>query len=178
VAAATMTEDREQMPGDTGQNFSTFAKTSRQKAMNTAVRILTNRDHSKYELKQKLKQRGFESEVIGAVMAACERLDYINDPRTAHLYILQLKRKCFGKRYIRMALKKKRLTGAVVENLLLENYSEADERENAVKMLEKKRETVDPEADLKKRREKLYRFLYSRGFSKDLITNLILHQVK
>jgi SOS response regulatory protein OraA/RecX len=77
-----------------------------------------------------------------------------------------------------MALKKKRLTGAVVENLLLENYSEADERENAVKMLEKKRETVDPEADLKKRREKLYRFLYSRGFSKDLITNLILHQVK
>jgi len=173
-----MTQDRDQMTGDRRQNFSTPAKTSHQKAMNTAVRILTNRDHSKYELKQKLQQRGFASKVIDTVIAECERLDYINDPRTAHIYILQLKRKCFGKRYIRMALKKKRLRGAVVENLLLENYPEADERENAGKMLEKKRQTFEPEEDLKKRKEKTYRFLCSRGFSKDVITNLIRDLVK
>jgi uncharacterized protein YbaP (TraB family) len=32
--------------------------------MNTAVRILANRDHSKYELERKLQQRGFESKLI------------------------------------------------------------------------------------------------------------------
>ncbi|MEJ2101027.1 MAG: regulatory protein RecX [Desulfobacterales bacterium] len=113
------------MTEDKRQNFSTPAKTPRQQqVMNTAVRILTNRDHSKYELKQKLRQRGFARKVIDTVIAECERLDYINDPRTAQLYILQLKRKCFGRRYVRMALKKKRLGGAGVENLLLENYPE------------------------------------------------------
>ena len=146
--------------------------------MDTAVRILAGRDHSKYELKQKLLQRDFSSKVIGTVIAECERLDYINDPRTAHIYILQLKRKCFGIRYVRMALKKKHLTGAVIENLLLENYSEADERKNAAKMLEKKMRTLEQEAHLKKRKQKIYRFLHSRGFSLDIISKLIRNVVK
>jgi regulatory protein len=167
-----MTEDRKKI-------FATSATLSdRKKAMNSAVRILTKRDHSKYELKQKLQQRGFASKVIDTVIAECERLDYINDLRTAHLYILQLKRKCFGRRYVRMALKKKRLGGAVAENLLLKNYPEADERENAGKILEKKRKKFEPEEDLKKRKEKIYRFLCSRGFSKYVISELVRNVVK
>ena len=167
-----MTEDRKKI-------FATPATLSdRKKAMNSAVRILTKRDHSKYELKQKLHQRGFASKVIDTVIAECERLDYINDLRTAHLYILQLKRKCFGRRYVRMALKKKRLGGAVIENLLLENYPEVDERENAGKILQKKEKTFEPEEDLKKRKEKIYRFLCSRGFSKYVISELVRNVVK
>jgi regulatory protein len=167
-----MTEDRKKI-------FATPATLSdRKKAMNSAVRILSKRDHSKYELKQKLHQRGFASKVIDTVIAECERLDYINDLRTAHLYILQLKRKCFGRRYVRMALKKKRLSGAVAENLLLKNYPEADERENAGKILQKKEKTFEPEEDLKKRKEKIYRFLCSRGFSKYVISELIRDVVK
>jgi len=146
--------------------------------MNSAVRILANRDHSKYELKQKLRQRGFASKVIDTVMMKCERLNYINDHRTAQVYISQLKRKCFGKRYIRMALKKKRLSSTAIENFLLENYPEADEYENAAKLLEKKMETFEREKDLKKRRDKMYRFLYSRGFNKDIIVNLMRNLVK
>ena len=166
-----MTEDRR-------QNDAIPAKTSRTNAMNTAVRILANRDHSKYELKQKLRQRGFAGKVIDTVIAECERFNYINDPRTAHVYISQLKRKCFGKRYIRMALKKKRLSGIEIENNLLENYPEADERENAGKLLQKKMETFEREVDLKKRREKMYRFLYARGFSTDVIADLIRNLAK
>lgn len=120
-----------------------------------------------------MQQRGFAGKVIDTVIAECERLDYINDLRTAQLYILQLKRKRFGRRYIRMALKKKRLGGAGVENLLLENYPEADERKNAVKILEKKRQTFESEADPRKRKEKMYRFLCARGFSKDVIGDLM-----
>ena len=146
--------------------------------MNTAVRILANRDHSKYELKRKLQQRGFTLTVIDTVMVKCEHFNYINDKRTAHVYISQLKRKCFGKRFIRMALKKKRLSGTAIENILQKNYSEVDEHENAGKLLEKKMKTFEREADLKKRREKIYRFLYSRGFRKDIIADLIRHLVK
>ncbi len=153
-------------------------QTAPPKAMNTAVRILANRDHSKYELKQKMQQRGFASKVIDTLITECERLNYINDPRTAHVYILQLKRKCFGKRHIRMALKKKRLRGAVIEKILLENYTEAEEHENAGKLLEKKMKTFNREEDSKKRRDKIYRFLFSRGFNKEVISDLIRDLVK
>jgi regulatory protein len=166
------------MTEDARLNFSTSVGKSHQKAMNTAVRILANRDHSKHELKQKLQQRGFAGEIIDTVLAECERLDYINDPRTALQYILQLKRKGFGKRYIRLALKKKHLSGAAVQDLLKENYPAADERENAAKLLEKKRQTLKPEADLQKNRAKMYRFLSARGFNKDVIAEVVRDAVK
>ena len=38
------------------------------KALNTALRILTRRDHSKHELSQKLKARGHAGEVIDKVI--------------------------------------------------------------------------------------------------------------
>ena len=154
------------------------AKTSHQQAMNAAVRILTHRDHSKYELKQKLQKRGFASEVIDTAILACERLNYIDDNRTARIYISLLKRKRFGIRHIRMALQKKRLYGAAIEDFLLENYAKIEERKNADKLLEKKMKTFNREEDLKKRRDKIYRFLYSRGFNQDIIADLIRDYVK
>ena len=166
-----MTENRR-------QNFLPPAQKSNQQALNAAVRILTYRDHSKYELKQKLQKRGFASEVIDTVIIACERLNYIDDKRTARLYISQLKRKRFGIRHIRMALKKKRLYGAAIEDFLLENYAKIEERKNADKLLEKKMKTFNREEDLKKRRDKIFRFLYSRGFNKDIIADLIRDLVK
>jgi len=166
-----MTEDRR-------QNSSDPAKTARTGAMNAAVRILTHRDHSKYELKRKLQQRGFASEVVDAVIQACERLNYIDDKRTARVYISQLKRKRFGIRHIRMALKKKRLYGAAIEDFLLENYANIEERKNADKLLEKKMKTFSREENLKKRRDKIYRFLYSRGFNKDIIADLLRNLAK
>jgi SOS response regulatory protein OraA/RecX len=77
-----------------------------------------------------------------------------------------------------MALKKKRLYDAAIENILLENYAKIEERENADKLLEKKMKTFNREEDLTKRRDKIYRFLYSRGFNKDVITDLLRDQVK
>jgi SOS response regulatory protein OraA/RecX len=39
-------------------------------------------------------------------------------------------------------------------------------------------ETFEREKDLKKRRDRMYRFLYSRGFNKDIIVNLMRNLVK
>lgn len=166
------------MKEDRRKEISTPAKTSHRQAMNTAVRILTNRDHSKYELKQKLQQRGFGSNVVNTVILECERFNYINDKRTADVYISQLKRKGFGKRYIRMALRKKRLGGTAIENILQECYPEDDELENAGRLLEKKIKTFEREADQKKRSDKIYRFLYSRGFKAEIIADVIRNLVK
>jgi regulatory protein len=174
-----MTQDSQRRAQPSRRQLSaTPAKISQPQAMSAAVRILTHRDHSKYELKQKLQQRGFTSEVIDTVILECERLNYIDDKRTARIYISQLKRKRFGIRHIRMALKKKRLYGAAIEKILLAKYAKIEERKNADKLLEKKMKTFKREEDPKKRRDKIYRFLNSRGFNKDVITDLIRDLVK
>ncbi len=143
------------------------------KALNTALRILTGRDHSNSELTRKLKQRGFKPEDIEKAVSECERLDYINDERTAGVYINQMIRKGHGLNRIRHEMNKKGLKGQRIQNILSEIESDIDEAEGGERILEKNIKRFEREGDLKKRRDKIYRFLYARGFSQDTIRKLI-----
>ena len=151
----------------------TSIDTSSKRALNTALRILTRRDHSRYELTRKLKQRGYSREVIDEALSSCERLDYINDERTARVYIRQLKRKAYGKKRIQLELNKKGLRGDRIASILDQNVSEADERETAERIVKKNSKRFEREKDLQKRRDKIYRFLQARGFSREIITETI-----
>ena len=144
-----------------------------QKALNTALRILTGRDHSKYELTRKLKQRGFKLEEIERAVSDCVRFDYINDERTSRVYINQMIRKGHGVNRIQHEMKKKGLRGQNIQKILSEIVSDVDEREGAERILKKNFKRFERETDLKKRRDKIYRFLYARGFSQDTIRKLI-----
>ena len=144
-----------------------------QRAMNTAVRLLTRRDHTSFEILQKLGQRGFDGRIIERVLAECRRLEYIDDERTARIYIGQLARRGFGFRRIRLELRKKGLTGERFEIILNERRAEIDEREIAHKVMLKKMKSFESVEDLQKRRDKMYRFLYSRGFDASVISEVI-----
>jgi len=151
----------------------TSKNTSSKSALNTALRILTRRDHSRYELVRKLKQRGFSKEDIDDAVSACENLDYINDERTAKIYIRQLKRKGYGKKRIQLELNKKSLKGARIQHILDESVSAIDEQEGAERILKKNMKRFEREKDALKRRDKIYRFLHARGFSREVIANTI-----
>ncbi len=142
---------------------------SSKRALDTALRILTPRDHSKYELVQKLKQRGFSRVDIDDAISSCVRLDYINDDRTAKVYIRQLKRRGYGKKRIQLELTKKGLKGDRILDILDQRVSEADERQAAARMLKKNIRRFERETDRKKRRDKMYRFLLARGFLQSVI---------
>ena len=142
-------------------------------AMNSALRILTGRDHSKYELTRKLKQRGFKPEDIEKAVSECIRLDYINDERTARIYIGQLIRKGYGRKRVDHEMNKKGLKGERIQNIISESVSGADELDGAERILKKNIRRFERETDLKKRRNKIYRFLYTRGFSQETIRQLM-----
>ena len=148
------------------------------KALNTALRILTRRDHSKPELSQKLTARGYTGEVIDEVISECERLDYINDERTAQVFIRQLHSKGYGLKRIRFELNRKGLRGKHVQGVLSKSISLADECQCAEKIFQKHIRRFDREKDVLKRKDKIYRFLYGRGFSKAVISELITDFVK
>ena len=155
------------------KNRHNSGNTCQKSALNTALRILTRRDHSRYELIRKLKQRGFGREDIDEALSSCERLDYINDERTARIYIRQLKRKGYGKKRIQLELRKKGLRGDPITSIVEASVSEADEREAAERIVKKNLKRFEREKDLQKRRDKIYRFLLTRGYSREVITETI-----
>ncbi len=157
----------------TGDKPDTLLEPSQKKALHTALRILTPRDHSKYELIQKLKQRGFSREDIDAAISSCKRFDYINDGRTAQAYIRQLKRKGYGKKRIQLELNKKGLKGTRIQSILDQSVSETDEQGSAERILKKNIKRFEREKDALKRRDKIYRFLHARGFSQGVIAETI-----
>jgi regulatory protein len=144
-----------------------------QKALNTALRILTRRDHSKHELSQKLEARGYAAEIIDDVISQCERLDYVNDERTAQIFIRQLCRKGFGLKRIAFELNLKGLRGYRIQEVVSKSISLSDERQGADKIYRKHIRRFQREKDVSKRKDKIYRFLYGRGFSKTVISEII-----
>jgi regulatory protein len=146
---------------------------SYRRAYSTTLRLLTRRDHSKYELAQKLKQRAFEDDVIEMVFLECERLDYLNDDRTARVLIDQLVRRGYGAKRIRAELKRKGLTGRCIAGILDDRLSEGGEQENAERVLIKNIKRFDREEDRLKRKAKIHRFLFSRGFSNEAISEVM-----
>lgn len=146
---------------------------SYQKAMNSALRILTRRDHTVFELSQKLKLRNFGEDIIRRVLSECERLHYLDDDRTALIFLNQLKRKGYGSLRIRNEFRKKGLRGAKFEKIITNGCSDDDDRVNAKQVLLKKMNSFDRETDEHKRRGKMYRFLNSRGFPDAIISELL-----
>jgi len=146
---------------------------SYQKAMNSALRILTRRDHTVFELLQKLKLRNFSEETIQNVLSECTRLNYLDDGRTAQIFLKLLKRKGFGSLRIRHEFRKKGLRGEGYAKIIRDGCSDDDDRVNANRVLLKKMISFDREPDGRKRKEKMYRFLNSRGFPDAIISELI-----
>ncbi len=141
--------------------------------MDTAVRILTSRSHTTNELVRKLKSRKINPAVVEKVVAECKRLNYLDDEDTARRYVAELKSKGYGRRHVGAAMRKKGLAADTAEIALEDGYSHSEEKEIALKMLDKKMNTFTREKDRYKRKGKIYRYLYSRGFSPDVITATI-----
>lgn len=141
------------------------AETRYRSAMDTAVRLLTNRRHTRHELARKLGSRGVDENTATAVLAACERLGYVDDAETALFYIDELKAKGYGRRHVWFAMQKKGFDPTLIENGLSRRYPLGEETDAALRMATKKRKSLGGERAGRDQRDKIYRYLYSRGFS-------------
>ena len=138
-------------------------------ALASALRILSVRDHSTAELTRKLARRGYPEDVVGAVLAECLRLSYLDDVRVARQTIDRLKRKGCGIHRIRRELVQAGLSGDKADACVRESFGPGDERVVALAAAQKKWKTLQSEPDRRKRIQRLQRFLHSRGFSEGTI---------
>ncbi|RUR18843.1 recombination regulator RecX [Legionella sp. km535] len=139
------------------------------KAFDSAIRLLSRREHGAMELYKKLEQKDFDSAEINNALDACKRLGLQNDVRFVEEFIRLRIRQGYGPLKIMQELASKGVDRDLIHSEL------AKERDNwgsyALAVWEKK---CKGRTDLDfNEQQKLKRFLLYRGFGMDVITTVV-----
>ena len=136
---------------------------------NKALDLISRREHSRYELMQKLNKRYPETRpLIEEVLDKLIVINILDDERFAEMYINSRARKGFGPKKIEMELSSKH-----VESFIISSSLEAYDNwiENAKKELLKKFKGIVPTDYQSKIKQK--QFLFNRGFSTQIIDKVL-----
>lgn len=141
----------------------------------TALRILGRRDHSAAELTDKLKGRGFTLAVIETVIDECRRLNYLDDEKYAKNTAHTLRAKGFGPVRVGQTLRSKGIPESMI-NAVNEDLGTYEEQcTQCRRALVKKLKASTQRHDRPEVKNKLYRFLLSRGFAAEIVLQ-VLHK--
>lgn len=126
--------------------------------------MLARREHTVFEVRQKLVQRGFDQDRSEHFIALFQQQDLISDSRYAQAYVRSRVQRGYGPRYIEQALSAKQVDAGYVA-IALESYT--DWITLALETRAKKFGASLPN-DFKEKSKQM-RFLQQRGFGHDHI---------
>ena len=138
-------------------------------AYKTAIRLLSRREHSCYELSRKLKSRGIHQEIIVQTISSLTQEGLISDARFTESYVRVRIGKGFGPLRIRSEL------GELgIQDEMIAQYMEHDEEfwlESAMTARIKRFGEDQPEDT--KAWSKQARFLQQRGFNTSIVRKIL-----
>ncbi len=127
-----------------------------------ALRLLSQREHSRAELERKLARHVQEGEDLAAVLDDLQAKDFISDQRAAESVVRQRAPR-MGLQRLRQELQARGLSGDLAAQALAALQDTELERARELWC----RKFAEPPADLKARAKQM-RFLMARGFSGDI----------
>jgi len=137
----------------------------------SALRIISIRPHSVFELRRKLITKGADTAAADRVIERLLRVDLINDNRFARDYIeYAFVRKSWGMRKVRAGLMGRGIDRAIVEDILGSPEAIRMEKEGARAFVDKQTRNGDTSQEHMK---KIAGKLVSRGFGWDLVSRVI-----
>jgi regulatory protein len=145
------------------------------KAMDRAMRLLAARAHYSGELRTKLYRKNFTKAAIDYVESECWRMRLLDDEQFAHDLCSELSSRGFGPYQIKFRMRKKGIPAEMIEQAMAEMAEEEPdaELEAAEYSFNTKMRLLVREEDPRKKREKLYRYMMTRGFTSDVIRALL-----
>ncbi len=147
------------------------------RAKSTAYRLLTIRPRSGSEIKKKLEDRGFDSDVVNAVFTNLVRFGYVNDREFARQWAdARIRLRGFGRRRIEQELRGKGIGRDIIAEALAGLLDNETELKTAQETARKKLKTFHS-VDRETRRRRLAGFLERKGFSYDVIRTVLTETV-
>jgi regulatory protein len=143
-------------------------------AQDYSLRLISARPYSEKQIAEKIIKKGFSTEDTAKAVKKLKEYGYLNDESFAARLIENGKNRLIGRIKLSYELYKKGIGKSLIEELIGKFYSEDEEREVAVKAMDKKKVSLikyrENELIFKK---KLYDFLQSRGFSSRTIEDIL-----
>ena len=134
--------------------------------MDMALSLLARRGYSAKELSSRLIRGGMLADVAEKVTAECIRLNLVNDEVYAQDCAEMLAARNLGSRRIRQELARRGVGEFAPEAVETQREGEA---ERALEAARYKLRLIPPADPPVKKRQKLYRFLFARGFDPDTV---------
>jgi len=140
------------------------------------LRLIKFRERSELELRAKLAQKGFTPQVEEAVLMYAKRSRLVDDALFARLWVTGRIKRPFGVRRLRWELRRKGIAPSLIEEALsvaTQGVREVD----AVRDLVRSRSARMSGVPARKVKERLFRALTQRGFSHDVIMEVLREEV-
>jgi regulatory protein len=136
----------------------------------SALNYLARRQHSKNEIRTKLRQKKFSLELIEQTLNELEQNNYINDLSFARIFTDEMiKAKNWGKNKIKSELIKRGVSSKIITEVIEEKFSGDSEIESGLELARKKlKKLINRKVDQKKIQSSIYSFLVSRGYDYEL----------
>ncbi|AGB41543.1 hypothetical protein Halha_1605 [Halobacteroides halobius DSM 5150] len=145
------------------------------KAKQAAFKLLSYRQRSRQELKNRLAKKGFNGQVINRVIKILDRLDYIDDREFAGSWIRDRITRGFGPYKVRRQLQEKGISKEIIEEEIDKEYNFELEYQLAFKLANKKKARYCSLSTWEKK-GKLKQVLKRKGFSFQVI-DLVLEDL-
>lgn len=140
-------------------------------AFEYAMKILSKRSYAESEVRTKLKKKSYPEAEIENAIADCKRYSFINDELYAVDYAAVLNARGCGIMLIRRKLAMLHIDDSFIDKAI-ESVA-ANEIEAAKRSFDFKMRMLAREKDPFKKKQKLYAFMVTRGYSFDVIRTLL-----
>jgi len=145
----------------------------RKKAKDRALNFLSYRDRSEKEIRTKLKEVGYEENIIDWVIVELKRLKLIDDERFAHNYAqTRMITRPMGKYFLQRELQKKGIEAELIEQTIEKVYQEKDQFSVALELAQQRKKRYS-NIDEIKAKKRVSDFLIRRGFNWDIISQVL-----
>ena len=135
--------------------------TSPRDARIAAMRLLTRREHSSQEIKQKLVYKGFDSALIENLIKELRQENLLSDERFAESYVRSRISRGYGPSRIRQELRQRGTNDEIIEATVIDNDNQWFELARSVRQ---KKFGMDSPQNLQEKL-KQQQFLQYRGFN-------------
>ena len=136
---------------------------------NKALDLVSRREHSRFELLQKLNKRFPETEnLIEEALDKLQANNILNDERFAEMYLNSRARKGFGQKKIEMELSSKKVDSSLIIHLIEAYNSWSQNAENELQKKFKGIKPIDYQSKMKQKQ-----FLFNIGFSSQIIEEIL-----
>jgi regulatory protein len=147
-----------------------IAEDQKYQVKQSALNYLSRRHHAKNEIRVKLKQKKFGSELIEQTLNDLEQNNYLDDKIFAQIFTDEkVKAKNWGRNKIKSELIKRGVTSKIISDVIEEKFSGEVEIDAGLELARKKlKKLTNRKIDHKKIQTSIYSFLVSRGYDYDL----------